>query len=141
VKGLTHIALDGHSLRGATGSTFTGGVRAVTAWATGHGLVLGREVAADHSNAIPPLPALLKASKWEGTPVTRGAAGCPAEVADAIRPGGGEGEPAGGAGGGGAGDPRANRRWQGGADDEFVRRESQAVGGDPGRGDPPPPGD
>ncbi len=90
LKGLTRIAVDGKSLRGATGNTVTGCVHVVTAWATEHGLVLGREVVADESNEIPAFPALLKTLKLKGTLATIDAAGCQTDVADAIRDGGGD---------------------------------------------------
>jgi len=90
LNGLTHIAVDGKSLRGATGNTFTGCVHVVTAWATEHGLLLGREVVADKSNEIPAFPALLKTLKLKGTLVTIDAAGCRTDVAHAIRDGGGD---------------------------------------------------
>jgi len=90
LKGLTHIAIDGKSLRGATGNTFTGCVHVVTAWATEHGLLLGREVVADQSDEIPAFPERLKTLKLKGTLVTMDAAGCQTDVADAIRDGGGD---------------------------------------------------
>lgn len=90
LKGLTHIAVDGKSLRGATGNTFTGCVHVVTAWATEHGLVLGQEVVADKSNEIPAFPELLKTLKLKGALVTIDAAGCQTDVVDAIRDGGGD---------------------------------------------------
>lgn len=89
LNGRTHIAVDGTSLRGATGNTFTGCVHVVTAWATEHGLVLGQEVVADRSNGIPAFPALLKALNVKGTLATTDAAGWQTGVAAAIRDGGG----------------------------------------------------
>jgi predicted transposase YbfD/YdcC len=90
LNGLTHIAVDGKSLRGATGNTFTGCVHVVTAWATEHGLMLGQEVVADKSNEIPAFPVLLKTLKLKGALVTIDAAGCQTEVVEAIRDGGGD---------------------------------------------------
>ena len=90
LNGLTHIAVDGKSLRGATGNTFTGCVHVVTAWAAEHGLLLGQEVVADNSNEIPAFPVLPNALKLTGTLVTIDAAGCQTAVADAIRDGGGD---------------------------------------------------
>jgi hypothetical protein len=81
LKSLTHIAIDGKSLRGATDNTFTGCVHVVTAWATEHGLLLGQEVVADQSNEIPAFPVLLNTLKLKGTLVTIDAAGMPREAA------------------------------------------------------------
>src|SRR6266700_6165588 len=52
VAGLKHIALDGKSVRGAKGKTFTGRLHLVTAWATANGIVLGQEAVAEKSNEI-----------------------------------------------------------------------------------------
>jgi len=90
LTGLTHIAVDGKSPRGATGDTFSGCVHVVTAWATEHGLLLGQEVVADRSNEIPAFPELLDTLKRKGAPVTLDAAGCQTAVVDAIRDGGGD---------------------------------------------------
>ena len=90
LKGLTHVAVDGKSLRGATGNTLTGCVHVVTARATEHGLVLDQEVVADKSNEIPAFPELLETSKSKGTLVTIDAAGCQTDVIGAIRDGGGD---------------------------------------------------
>ena len=90
LNGLTHIAVDGKSLRGAAGNTFTGCVHVVAAWATEYGLLLGQEVVADKANEIPAFPELPKALQLKGTLATLDAAGCQTAVADAIRDGGGD---------------------------------------------------
>jgi predicted transposase YbfD/YdcC len=85
IPGLRHIAVDGKSLRGARGDTFTGCIHLVEAWATEAGLLLGQEVVAAKSNEIPALPPLLKALNLKGALVTIDAAGCQTSVAATIR--------------------------------------------------------
>ena len=58
--GLTHIAIDGKSLRGTQADTFSGCVDLVSAWATEQGLLLGQEAVADKSNEIAAIPRLLE---------------------------------------------------------------------------------
>lgn len=88
--GLKHIAIDGKSLRGATGSTFTGCVHLVSAWATEHGLILGQESVAEKSHEITAIPVLLKTLHLKGALVTIDAAGCQTEIVNTIRDGGGD---------------------------------------------------
>ena len=84
------IAIDGKSLRGAAGNTFSGCVHLVTAWATAHGLILGQESVAERSHEIAAIPVLLKTLRLKGALVTIDAAGCQTEIARAIRGGGGD---------------------------------------------------
>jgi predicted transposase YbfD/YdcC len=88
--GLRHIAIDGKSLRGATGNTFTGCVHLVSAWATEHGLILGQESVAEASHEIAAIPVLLRTLHLKGALVTIDAAGCQTEIVKTIRDGGGD---------------------------------------------------
>ena len=88
--GLKPIAIDGKSLRGARGDTFTGCVHRVSAWATEQGLILGQESVAEKSHEIAAIPILLRALHLNGAPVTIDAAGTQAGVVNAIRDGGGD---------------------------------------------------
>jgi len=88
--GFKHIAIDGKSLRGAKGNTFTGCVHLVSAWATEHGLLLGQESVEEKSNEIPAIPVLLKTLHLKGALVTIAAAGCQTEIVETIRDGGGD---------------------------------------------------
>jgi predicted transposase YbfD/YdcC len=87
--GLQHIALDGKSVRGAKGKTFSGRLHLVTAWATENGIVLGQEAVAEKSNEITAIPELLKTLDLAGTLVTIDAAGTQVEIARQIREQGG----------------------------------------------------
>jgi predicted transposase YbfD/YdcC len=88
--GLKHISLDGKSVRGAKGTTFTGRLHLVTAWATENGIVLGQEAVAEKSNEITAIPELLKTLDLAGTLVTIDAAGTQVEIARQIRAQGGD---------------------------------------------------
>lgn len=90
LKATTHIAIDGKSLRGAAGNTFSGGVHLVSAWATEHGPILGQESVAERSHEIAAIPVLLKTLHLKGALVTIDAAGCQTEIVRAIRAGGGD---------------------------------------------------
>ena len=88
--GLTHIAIDGKSVRGAKGNTFSGRLHLVTAWATANGIVLGQEAVAAKSNEITAIPELLKTLHLKGALVTIDAAGTQVAIARQIRAQGGE---------------------------------------------------
>ena len=88
--GLKHIAIDGKSLRGAKGNTFSGCVHLVSAWATEQGLILGQESVAERSHEIVAIPVLLKTLHLKGALVTIDAAGCQTEIVNTIREGGGD---------------------------------------------------
>lgn len=74
--GIKQIAIDGKSLRGAKGGTFSGCVHLVGAWATEAGLLLGQEAVADKSSEATAIPALLATLHLKGALVTIDAAGC-----------------------------------------------------------------
>ena len=88
--GLRHIAIDGKSLRGAKGNTFTGCVHLVSAWATEQGLILGQVSVEEKSHEIAAIPTLLKALHLKGALVTIDAAGTQTEIVETIRDGGGD---------------------------------------------------
>ena len=83
--GLTHIAIDGKSLRGAGGNTFSGCVHLVSAWATEQGLLLGQESVAERSHEIAAIPILLETLRLQGALVTIDAAGCQKSIVETIR--------------------------------------------------------
>ena len=83
--GLTHIAIDGKSLRGAGGNTFSGCIHLVSAWATEQGLLLGQESVAERSHEIAAIPPLLETLKLQGALVTIDAAGCQKTIVETIR--------------------------------------------------------
>jgi predicted transposase YbfD/YdcC len=82
---LTHIAIDGKSLRGAGGTPFSGCVHLVSAWATEQGLLLGQESVAEQSHEIAAIPPLLEALHLQGALVTIDAAGCQKSIIETIR--------------------------------------------------------
>lgn len=86
----THIAIDGKSLRGSSGTTFSGCVHLVSAWATEQGLLLGQESVEERSNEIPAIPVLLKTLHLKGALVTIDAAGCQTRILEQIREGRGD---------------------------------------------------
>ena len=88
--GANHIAIDGKSVRGAKGNTFSGRLHLVTAWATANGLVLGQEAVAAKSNEITAIPELLKTLHLKGALVTIDAAGTQVEIAQQIKAQGGD---------------------------------------------------
>lgn len=83
--GIKQIAIDGKSLRGARGNTFSGCVHLVGAWATEAGLLLGQEAVADKSSEATAIPALLDALHLKGALVTIDAAGCSPDFCRQIR--------------------------------------------------------
>ena len=88
--GLNHIAIDGKSVRGAKGDTFSRRLHLVTAWATANGVVLGQEAVAAKSNEITAIPELLKTLHLKGALVTIDAAGTHVEIARQIVDQGGD---------------------------------------------------
>jgi len=88
--GLKHVAVDGKSLRGAAGTTFTGCVHLVSAWASENGLLLGQESVAERSHEIAAIPELLATLHLKGALVTIDAAGCQTEIVRQIRAQGGD---------------------------------------------------
>ena len=82
---IKHVAIDGKSLRGAKGKTFSGCVHLVGAWATESGLLLGQEAVADKSSEATAIPALLDALHLKGALVTIDAAGCSPAFCQRIR--------------------------------------------------------
>lgn len=88
--GLRHVAVDGKSVRGAAGNTFTGCVHLVSAWASENGLLLGQEAVAERSHEIAAIPELLKTLHLKGALVTIDAAGCQTEIVKQIRAQGGD---------------------------------------------------
>lgn len=83
--GVKQVAIDGKSLRGAKGPTFSGCVHLVGAWATESGLLLGQEAVADKSSEATAIPALLATLHLKGTLVTIDAAGCSPAICQHIR--------------------------------------------------------
>jgi predicted transposase YbfD/YdcC len=83
--GLRPVAIDGKAVRAAAGTTFSGCLHLVTAWAGDNHLVLGQEAVADRSNEITAIPELLKVLELKGALVTIDAAGCQVEIARQIR--------------------------------------------------------
>src|SRR5215207_9292272 len=88
--GLTAVAIDGKSARGARMGTATGCLHLVSAWATANRLTLGQVAVAEGSNEAAAIPELLRVLDLEGAIVTIDAAGCQVENAALIRAGGGE---------------------------------------------------
>lgn len=83
--GVTQVAIDGKSLRGARGNTFSGCVHLVGAWATEAGLLLGQEAVADKASEATAIPALLDTLHLAGALVTIDAAGCTPANCEHIR--------------------------------------------------------
>ena len=88
--GLRHIAIDGKAVRSAPGSTFSGCLHLVSAWAAENRLILGQQAVADGSHEIAAIPELLKVLELKGALVTLDAAGCQKEIAKQIRAAGGD---------------------------------------------------
>jgi predicted transposase YbfD/YdcC len=88
--GWKHVAIDGKSVRGAKGDTFTGCLHLVTAWAAENGVVLGQEAVAAKSNEITAIPELLAALHLTGALVTIDAAGTQVGIARQIVAQGGD---------------------------------------------------
>lgn len=86
---IRHVAIDGKAVRGSR----TGACPALTvvsAWATAAGLTLAQVRAADKSNEITAIPALLELLDLSGALVTIDAAGCQKEVAAQVVADGGD---------------------------------------------------
>ena len=88
--GLEAIAIDGKSGRAAPGDTFSGCLHLVSAWATEHGLIPGREAVPEGGHEITTIPALLRALDLKGAAVTIDAAGCQKAIVGQIRDRGGD---------------------------------------------------
>jgi predicted transposase YbfD/YdcC len=89
--GLTHIAIDGKTLRGSgNGPNSWGPLHLVSAWATDCQLSLGQVAVADKSNEITAIPQLLELLDLNGALVTIDAMGCQKEIAKKIVAGGGD---------------------------------------------------
>jgi predicted transposase YbfD/YdcC len=89
--GLTHIAIDGKTLRGS-GNTPKGWkpLHIVSAWATQCHLSLGQVTVDEKSNEITAIPQLLELLDVHGALVTLDAMGCQKEIAEKIVTGGGD---------------------------------------------------
>lgn len=89
--GLSHIAIDGKTLRGSGhAGAGLGPLHLVNAWATRYHLSLG-EVAVDaKSNEITAIPKLLEVLDLRGALVTIDAMGCQKAIADKVVAGGGD---------------------------------------------------
>jgi hypothetical protein len=88
--GLRHVAIDGKAVRSAPGSTFSGCLHLVSAWAAENRLILGQVAVADGSHEIAAIPDLLKVLELKGALVTIDAAGCQKEIARQVRSQGGD---------------------------------------------------
>lgn len=89
--GLTHIAIDGKTLRGSGNRPKKlGTLHLVSAWATQCHLSLGQVAVADKSNEITAIPQLLELLDVHGALVTIDAMGCQKEIAKKIVEGGGD---------------------------------------------------
>lgn len=89
--GLSHIAIDGKSLRGsADKKNGLGMLHVVSAWATEHDLSLGQVAVDAKSNEITAIPELLELLDLQGVFVTIDAMGCQKEIAQTIVAGGGD---------------------------------------------------
>jgi predicted transposase YbfD/YdcC len=89
--GLTHIAIDGKTLRRSFDrSANLGPLHLVSAWATKQHLTLGQVAVDGQSNEITAIPKLLELLDLHGALVTIDAMGCQKEIAAAIVAGGGD---------------------------------------------------
>ncbi len=89
--GITHIAIDGKTLRGSGGgASGLGQLHLVSAWATDAGLSLGQVAVEGKSNEITAIPKLLELLDLKGAFVTIDAMGCQKEIAKRVVEGGGE---------------------------------------------------
>jgi predicted transposase YbfD/YdcC len=89
--GLTHIAIDGKTLRGSGNRPKgLGTLHLVSAWATQCQLSLGQIAVGDKSNEITAIPRLLELLDIKGALVTIDAMGCQKEIAKKIIDGGGD---------------------------------------------------
>lgn len=78
------IAIDGKTMRGATGRNGENKVHIVSAWANSNQLVIGQQKVDCKSNEITAIPALLKTIYLEGCIVTIDAMGCQKSIATDI---------------------------------------------------------
>ena len=81
--GLSHLAIDGKTLRGS-GSSTLGPLHLVSAWATEAKLTLGEVAVEGKSNEIKAIPELLNLLDLKGTLVTIDAIGCQKAIAKQI---------------------------------------------------------
>ena len=89
--GLSHIAIDGKTLRRSAGrSSDLGPLHLVSAWATQQHLTLGQVAVDSKSNEITAIPKLLELLDLKGALVTIDAMGCQKEIAASIVAGGGD---------------------------------------------------
>lgn len=88
--GLRTIAVDGKSVRGAAGDTFSGCLHLVSAWAKANGVILGQVAVEDKSHEIAAIPELLRTLDLKGALVTIDAAGCQKRIVRQIRDQGGD---------------------------------------------------
>lgn len=86
---ITHIAIDGKSLRGS-GSSKLGPLHLVSAWASEHHLSLGQVATAEKSNEITAIPELLDLLELHGAIVTIDAMGCQKAIASKVVERGGD---------------------------------------------------
>jgi predicted transposase YbfD/YdcC len=87
--GVSHIAIDGKTLRGSGSSTLAP-LHLVSAWATKAKLTLGEVAVEGKSNEIKAIPELLKLLDLKGTLVTIDAIGCQRAIAQQIIDKGGD---------------------------------------------------
>jgi predicted transposase YbfD/YdcC len=84
--GLTHIAIDGKTLRGSHDRSHgQAPLHLVSAWATANHVTLGQVAVADKSNEITAIPRLLEILDVSGAVVTIDALGCQKEIAAKVR--------------------------------------------------------
>ena len=89
--GLTHIAIDGKTLRRSFArAAGLGPLHLVSAWATDQHLTLGQVAVDSKSNEITAIPQLLALLDLHGALVTIDAMGCQKEIAERIVAGGGD---------------------------------------------------
>jgi len=89
--GLSHIAIDGKTLRHSSGrASDLGPLHLVSAWATQQHLTLGQVAVDSKSNEITAIPKLLELLDLKGALVTIDAMGCQKEIAAKIVAGGGD---------------------------------------------------
>jgi predicted transposase YbfD/YdcC len=86
--GVTHIAIDGKTLRGSAGSSL-GPLHLVSAWATQARVSLGQVAVDGRSNEITAIPELLALLDLKGALVTIDAIGCQTAIAEKVVSGGG----------------------------------------------------
>jgi predicted transposase YbfD/YdcC len=82
--GVTHVQIDGKSLRGSRGLDGTC-LHLVSAWAGANSLTLAQVAVEDKSNEITAIPKLLRLLELQGALVSIDAMGCQKDIAQAIR--------------------------------------------------------